>query len=263
MFSLSYFGQQAYLAQSPQLYKQILVGVFQRVYEVGPVFRAEKHDTSRHLNEYCSFDVEMGFVQDETTLMALETAMLGHAFEYVSRRHADALALLGARLPKVEEIPALRFSEAKALLQRECGFRSADDLDFEPEEERLLCQLVQEETGSELVFVTGYRREKRPFYAMDDEKHPGETRSFDLLFRGLEITTGGLRIHEYPAQVEKMRSMGLNPADFEGYLLAHKAGLPPHGGMGIGLERLTARLLELPNLRQACLFPRDCKRLRP
>ena len=263
MFSLSYFGQQAYLAQSPQLYKQILVGVFQRVYEVGPVFRAEKHDTSRHLNEYCSFDVEMGFVQDETTLMALETAMLGHAFEYVGRRHADALALLGARLPKVEEIPALRFAEAKALLQRECGFCSADDLDFEPEEERLLCQLVQEKTGSELVFVTGYRREKRPFYAMDDEKHPGETRSFDLLFRGLEITTGGLRIHEYPAQVEKMRSMGLNPADFEGYLLAHKAGLPPHGGMGIGLERLTARLLELPNLRQACLFPRDCKRLRP
>lgn len=263
IFPLEYFGQTAYLAQSPQFYKQAMVGALERVYEIGPVFRAEKHDTSRHLNEYTSVDLEMGFLHNFEQLMALECAMLRHAFAGVRQSCAAELDLLGAVIPTVESIPAIPFAQAKERLAREYGRPSAEQDDFEPEEERLLCESIRRETGSEFVFVTHYPTAKRPFYAMDCPENPACTESFDLLFRGLEITTGGQRIHNYQQQVEKMARRGLNPALFESYLLAHKCGLPPHGGLGLGLERLTARLLELPNLRQASLFPRDIHRLVP
>lgn len=263
IFPLEYFGRPAYLAQSPQFYKQTMVGVMERVYEIGPVFRAEKHDTSRHLNEYTSVDLEMGFVYSAEELMALEGAMLRRAFAQVQAACSQELALLGAEVPAVEAIPAIPFAEAKARVAREYGRPAGDPGDFEPEEERLLCESIQRETGSELVFVTRYPTAKRPFYAMDCPEDPACTLSFDLLFRGLEVTTGGLRIHDYCRQVEKMKRLGLDPAAFESYLMAHKCGLPPHGGLGLGLERLTARLLGLPNLRQASLFPRDIHRLTP
>ncbi len=262
LFGLDYFGKPAYLAQSPQCYKQAMVGVFPRVYEIGPVFRAEKHNTSRHLNEYSSVDLEIGFLTHYSQLMSLETALLRQVFAYVRQACSEELSLLGASVPEIDQIPVVSFTEAKALLARQ-GLNRADSLDLEPQEEQLLCQISAQETGCELLFVTGYPAAKRPFYAMETPGAPAYTESFDLLFRGLEITTGGQRIHDYNRQVEKMERLGLNPADFSSYLAAHRYGLPPHGGLGLGLERLTARLLNLPNLRQASLFPRDQRRLEP
>lgn len=262
LFSLDYFGRTAYLAQSPQCYKQAMVGVFQRVYEIGPVFRAERHNTSRHLNEYTSVDLEMGFLQHYSQLMELETSLLQSTFRYLSQACPMELALLGVQVPEIGQIPSLSFSQAKELLAQ-AGLSRPGSLDLEPQEEKLLCQMAFRQTGCEFLFVTGYPSAKRPFYAMETPGAEEYTESFDLLFRGLEITTGGQRIHDYQAQVTKMERLGLNPAQFASYLMAHRYGLPPHGGLGLGLERLTARLLELPNLRQACLFPRDLHRLEP
>jgi nondiscriminating aspartyl-tRNA synthetase len=263
IFSLDYFGRKAYLAQSPQLYKQMMAGVFERVFEIGPVFRAERHDTSRHLNEYTSVDFEMGFIDGFEDVMSAETAMLYHAMELLRREYAQELQELGARLPEVGAIPAVRFIEAKELLHTKMNREITDFHDFEPAEEQLLCDHMHKETGSEFVFVTHYPSSKRPFYAMDDPEDPKYTLSFDLLFRGMEVTTGGQRIHDYRLQVEKMRARGMDPEAFASYLLAHRSGLPPHGGLGLGLERLTAKLLGFENVRRACLFPRDMKRLEP
>ncbi len=263
IFALDYFGRKAYLAQSPQLYKQAMVGVFERVYEIAPVFRAEKHDTSRHLNEYTSVDFEMGFIDGFHDVMAMETAMLRHAMEHLKREYAPELNELKAAVPDVGHIPALKFREAKELLRDKLGREVTDWQDFEPAEETALCDYIRRETGSDFVFVTHYPSSKRPFYAMDDSEDPGYTLSFDLLFRGLEVTTGGQRIHDYDAQVEKMRERGMDVDAFESYLLIHKSGMPPHGGLGLGLERLTARLLGLDNVRRACLYPRDINRLEP
>ena len=239
-----------------------MVGVFERVFEIGPVFRAEKHDTSRHLNEYTSVDFEMGFIEDFQELMAMETGMLRSAMASVKEQCPEEAALLGVRIPEITEIPCLRFQEAKELLQKE-GCSQNNPMDLDPEEEKKLCRLIREKTGSEFVFVTHYPSAKRPFYAMNDPQNPEETLSFDLLFRGMEVTTGGQRIHSYETQVEKMRQKGLNPEDFSSYLMIHQCGMPPHGGLGLGLERLTSRLLEQDNVRRACLFPRDIHRLTP
>ena len=202
IFHLKYFEQDAFLAQSPQFYKQMMVGVFERVFEIGPVFRAEKHDTSRHLNEYTSVDFEMGFIEDFQELMAMETGMLRSAIASVKEQCPEEATLLGIRIPEITEIPCLRFQEAKELLQKE-GCSQNTPMDFDPEEEKKLCRLIREKTGSEFVFVTHYPSAKRPFYAMNDPQNPEETLSFDLLFRGMEVTTGGQRIHSYETQVEK------------------------------------------------------------
>lgn len=263
IFHLDYFGKEAYLAQSPQFYKQMMVGVFERVFEIGPVFRAEKHDTSRHLNEYTSVDFEMGFIRDFHQLMEMETKMLRETMAYVKNRCAPELARLNVSLPEIEEIPAIRFKEAKEWIAREYNRKIQDFDDFEPEEEKLLCQIVKEQTGSDFIFVTHYPSRKRPFYAMDSRENPEETESFDLLFRGLEVTTGGQRIHDYREQVAKMERMHMNKELFDSYLMMHQCGMPPHGGLGIGLERFTARLLGFDNVRLASLFPRDIHRLLP
>lgn len=263
VFRLPYFGGTATLAQSPQFYKQTMVGVFERVFEIGPVFRAEKHDTARHLNEYTSIDAEMGYITSFEELMQLESAMLSYALSNVQAQCGPELALLGASLPSAEAIPCIRFAQAKEWIARETGTPIIDPFDFTPEEEQKLCRLVQAETGSEWVFVTHYPSCKRPFYAMDDPENPEVTLSFDLLLRGMEVTTGGQRIHDYNAQVAKMRARGMTLAPFESYLAAHRTGLPPHGGFGIGLERLTAKLCGFDNVRRGCLFPRDTKRLEP
>lgn len=263
LFHLEYFGKEAYLAQSPQFYKQMMVGVFERVFEIGPVFRAEKHDTSRHINEYTSVDLEMGFIRDFHEIMEIETKMLRYAMAFLKDKYAPELALLRVSMPEIEGIPEIRFSDAKEWIARECKREIRDADDFEPEEEKLLCRLVLEETGSDFVFVTHYPSAKRPFYAMDSRENPKETESFDLLFRGLEVTTGGQRIHEFSKQVAKMERLHMNRELFDSYLMMHRCGMPPHGGLGIGLERFTARLLELDNVRLATLFPRDIHRLVP
>lgn len=263
IFCLDYFGRKAYLAQSPQFYKQMMVGVFERVYEVGPVFRAEKHDTARHLNEYTGVDFEMGYIHSFSEVMEAEVRMLRSAVELLRAEYSYELELLQVRLPEIKEIPALKFVEAKALVREQTGREPKECHDFEPEEEKLLSEIIFRETGSEFVFVTHYPTAKRPFYAMENPENREETLSFDLIFRGLEITTGGQRIHDYEMQVEKMRQRGMSVEEFESFLMMHKHGMPPHGGLGLGLERFTARLLGFENVRQASLFPRDINRLTP
>lgn len=263
IFKLDYFGQQAYLAQSPQFYKQMMVGVFERVFEIAPVFRAEKHDTSRHLNEYTSVDFEMGYIKSFEEIMQTETRMLQYTFRYLAEHYQPELTLLNVTLPDVSEIPAIPFHEAKELVARKYNRPIHTPDDLEPEEEKLLYQLVKEETGSEFVFITHYPSAKRPFYAMETEGNPAVTESFDLLFRGLEITTGGQRIHDYHMQLEKMKRLGMTTELFESYLMMHKYGMPPHVGLGLGLERFTSRLLGQENVRYATLFPRDIHRVTP
>ena len=267
IFSLDYFGRQAYLAQSPQFYKQMMVGVYERVYEIGPVFRAEKHDTSRHLNEYTGVDFEMGYIESFEEIMEMEDGMIQAALRHLQEAYSQELQLLGQEsiqeyLP-MGRIPRIRFAQAKALVAEYYHRPMAEKEDFEPEEEKLLCQYMREHYGSAFVFVTHYPSAKRPFYAMDNPENPAETLSFDLLFRGLEITTGGQRIHSYEQQLQKLEARGMNAEEFAGYLLMHRHGMPPHGGMGLGLERFTARLLGYENVREASLFPRDIHRLTP
>ncbi len=263
IFKLPYFDKEAYLAQSPQFYKQMMVGVFERVYEIAPVFRAEKHDTSRHLNEYTSVDFEMGYIESFEDIMAMENRLLRHCILFLKESCAAELSLLNCALPEIGEIPQIPFAAAKEWIASACRREITDMLDFEPEEERLLCELVAKETGSEFIFVTHYPSAKRPFYAMDNPQNPEETLSFDLLFRGLEITTGGQRIHSYKEQLAKLRARGMHEELFESYLMLHKYGVPPHGGLGLGLERFTAQLLGFENVRSATLFPRDIHRLMP
>ena len=263
LFRMEYFGRRAYLAQSPQFYKQAMVPVYERVFEIGPVFRAEKHNTQRHLNEYTSMDFEMGFIESFEDVMQMETKVLQSIMQVLEADYAPQLRLLGVTLPTVGEIPTVRFDEAKRMVSEKYNRPIRDPFDLEPEEEQLISRLFEEEYGSEFVFVTHYPTKKRPFYAADDPEDPRYTLSFDLLFRGLEVTTGGQRIHDYAQQVEKLRRKGMDPEDFAGYLMIHKYGTCPHGGLGLGLERLTSRLLGENNVREACLFPRDQQRIEP
>lgn len=287
IFSLDYFGRQAYLAQSPQFYKQMMVGVYERVYEIGPVFRAEKHDTSRHLNEYTGVDFEMGYIESFEEVMEMEERMLQAALSSLRESCGPELELLEVSMPRFSgensdepqpwgvevpprreelplgRIPRIRFAQAKALVAEYYKRPMAEKEDFEPEEENLLCQYIRGHYGSAFVFVTHYPAAKRPFYAMDNPENPAETLSFDLLFRGVEVTTGGQRIHGYLQQLEKLKRRGMNPEEFADYLMMHRHGMPPHGGLGLGLERFTARLLGQENVRVASLFPRDIHRLTP
>lgn len=263
IFKLDYFGKEAYLAQSPQFYKQMMVGVYERVYEIGKVYRAEKHDTSRHLNEYIGLDFEMGFIESFYDIMEMETAMLKHIMGYLQEYYKEELKLLAIELPVVESIPYITFSEAKELIAKTYHREIKDYYDFEPEEEKLLWEIIYKLTGQEFVFVTHYPTAKRPFYAMEDSSNKEYTLSFDLLFRGLEITTGGQRIHDFLEQVGKMKAKNMNPDEFESYLMLHKYGIPPHGGLGMGVERFTMCLLKKQNVRETSMFPRDMKRLIP
>ena len=263
IFHLDYFGKDAYLAQSPQFYKQMMVGVYERVFEIAPVYRAEKHDTSRHLNEYTSVDFEMGYINSFEEIMQTETMMLRHSVQYLEQNYETELNLLKIKLPVINEIPVVKFIEAKELIAKEYHRKINDYDDFEPEEEKLLCRWIKKETGSDFVFVTCYPSKKRPFYAMECKENREETLSFDLLFRGLEITTGGQRIHSYQEQIEKMKRREMDIEQFESYLMMHRYGMPPHGGLGLGLERFTSRLLEQENVRLSTLFPRDINRLVP
>ncbi|MCH4887560.1 aspartate--tRNA(Asn) ligase [Acidaminobacter sp. JC074] len=259
VFELDYFGQKAYLAQSPQFYKQMMViAGLERVYEIGPVFRAESHSTIRHLNEYTSMDFEMGFVEDISELMALETELLKFIIHQVNVTCKRELEVLNTKLPKIESIPCMTLQEAIEILNKEYGKHLEGDLD--PEGELLIYEYIKEKTGSDFVFLTNYPKYKRPMYTMPNGQY---TKSFDLLFRGLEITTGGLRIHNLNMLKESMLEKGLEPKDYESYLEAFKYGVPPHGGLAIGLERLTAKLLNIENIRRTTLFPRDKQRLTP
>ena len=263
VFKLEYFNKKAELGQSPQFYKQTMVGVYDRVFEAAPVFRAEKHNTTRHLNEYTSLDFEMGYIDSFRDVMDMETGMLQYVMKLLEQDYKKELDMLAVTLPEVGRIPAVRFDQAKELVSRKYDRKIRNPYDLEPEEELLIGRYFQEEYGSDFVFVTHYPSKKRPFYAMDDPADPRFTLSFDLLFRGLEVTTGGQRIHDYREITAKMEKRGMDPEDIASYLMIFKYGMPPHGGLGIGLERLTMRLLDEQNVREASLFPRDVTRLEP
>jgi nondiscriminating aspartyl-tRNA synthetase len=263
LFKFSYFHKPAVLAQSPQFYKQMMVGVFDRVFETGPVFRAEKHNTKRHLNEYTSLDFEMGYIDSYEEIMSMETGFLQYAMELLKKDYAKELEILKVTLPDVSKIPAVRFDQAKELVAEKYQRKIRNPYDLEPEEEALIGRYFKEEYDADFVFVTHYPSKKRPFYAMDDPTDDRFTLSFDLLFHGLEVTTGGQRIHDYEALVQKIADRGMTEEGMEQYLDTFKHGMPPHGGLGIGLERLTMQLLGEDNVREACLFPRDLNRLEP
>lgn len=264
VFELNYFGRPAYLAQSPQFYKQIMVGVFQRVYEVGPVFRAEPHDTTRHTNEYVSLDVEFGFIENHFTVMALLREVLAGIFAELAGNYQPELTLLAANLPDVPaEIPHIHFAAAQELILKLHGVDVRGEPDLSPQDERWLGEWAQAEYGSDFLFVTGYPMGKRPFYTHPDPQNPAYSNSFDLLFRGTELVTGGQRLHLYGDYLAALAQANLPVAPFETYLEAFRYGMPPHGGFAIGLERLLMQLLALPNVRLATLFPRDQKRLVP
>jgi nondiscriminating aspartyl-tRNA synthetase len=245
VFALDYFGRRAYLAQSPQLYKQMMVGVFERVYETGPVFRSEPHDTSRHLSQYTSLDAELGFIDDHFDVTPIVRDVVAGMVDSVRKRAHSALEVLGLDVPEVpSEIPWVHFADT-----------GVDDVDLAPADERRLC----EEHG-ELLFVTGFPMAKRPFYTHPEPGRPQYSNSFDLLFRGMEIVTGGQRLHRYEDYVARL---GGDIGAYEGYLQAFRYGMPPHGGFALGLERWVARLVGAANVRETTLFPRDRSRLTP
>lgn len=264
VFEIGYFGRKAYLAQSPQFYKQIMVGVFERVYEVGPVFRAEEHNTSRHLAEYVSLDVEFGFIENHFTVMALLEDVLRGMFTTLEEDYSAELTLTNAQLPRIPQpIPHLHFADAQQLIYELHGEDVRGEPDLSPQDERWLGAWALAEHGSDFLFVTGYPMVKRPFYTHPDPTNPMFSNSFDLLFRGTELVTGGQRLHIYADYLAAMNSAELPLEPFFTYLEAFKYGMPPHGGFAIGLERLLMQLLGLPNLRLTTLFPRDRDRVTP
>lgn len=262
VFKIDYYKDKAFLAQSPQFYKQIMVGVYERVFTVGTVFRAEKHATSRHLSEYVSLDFEFGFIEDYTDVMKMLQETIRAICERIKKECAAEFKNWDAEVAEVpKEIPALKLTEAQEILNKEYKQDCIGEPDLEPEHEKLLCEWSKKKHGSDFVFVTHYPTKKRPMYTMPDNKNPEETKSFDLLFRGVEIVTGGQRINDYNQLVENIKKWGLDPNDFDFYLQVFKYGMPPEGGIAIGLERLTYRFLNIDNIKQATLFPRDINRI--
>lgn len=261
-FSLEYFGHTAHLAQSPQLYKQIMVGIFEKVFTTGNVYRAEKHSTTRHMNEYTSLDLEMGFIKDHTDVMKMETKLLAYVMKELKEKCSKEFSDLGAEIPAVpDEIPFMKLKEGQEVIKKEFDTDCVGDLDLEPQHERWLCEYAKKKWDSDFIFITHFPVAKRPFYTYEDEEDPGFTKGADLLFRGVEITTLAQRIHDYDKLVKAMEDKGLDPEKFSFYLQAFRYGMPPHGGFGFGLERFTAKLLGLENVKEATLFPRDLNRI--
>lgn len=262
-FKIKYFKREAYLAQSPQFYKQAGVGAFERVFEIGSVFRAEPHFTTRHVNEYVGLDAEMGFIADFSDIMDQLERVMKKMIKDVRENCADILEEYGSgEILSTKDFPRLKLSEALEILKKEYG-KETEGFDIDPEGERLICKWAQKKYGSDFVFLTHYPVSGRPFYTMPDPRDSKVTVSFDLLFRGVEIATGGQRIHLYENLVESIQRHKLNPEDFKGYLSVFKLGMPPHGGWGMGSERIAQKILGLGSVKEAILFPRDVKRLAP
>jgi nondiscriminating aspartyl-tRNA synthetase len=259
VFTVDYFGRPAYLAQSPQFYKQQLVGVFERVYEVGPVFRAEPHDTVRHLAEYVSLDVELGFVEDHHEVMACLRDVIAGMVEGIERYAGPAVERLGLTLPHVpDRIPTIHFRRAL-----EIAAAPVDEPDLNPGHERALGEWARSEHGSDFLLVEGYPTAHRAFYSHPDPDDPHWSRAFDLIFRGIELVSGAQRLHRYDDYVRTLEERGYPYAPYATYVEAFRRGIPPHGGFAIGLERWVGRLVEAPNIREVTLFPRDLHRLAP
>lgn len=263
-FKVKYFEKEATLAQSPQFYKQIMVGALERVFEIGSVFRAEPHFTTRHVNEYIGLDAEMGFIADFRDVIKILNAVLQKMFVEIEREGKPYLDLYGIELPKVlDEIPSFKLSEIKKIIKEEYGHEVAEGTDIDPHGEELAGKYAKEKFNSDFIFITHYPWSDRPFYTMPDKDNPGETCSFDLLYKGLEIASGGQRIHDYEELLANIKKKGVKPQGMEFYLDTFKYGIPPHGGWGMGSERIIKQMLNLESIKEAILFPRDVKRLIP
>lgn len=264
VFAVDYFGKPAYLAQSPQFYKQVMVGVFERVYEVAPVFRAEPHDTVRHLAEYISLDVELGFIEDHREVIACLREVVAGMMSAIATYAAPAVERLGLTLPEVPaEFPIVHFREALEIAGRALGEDLSAEPDLAPAHERALGEWALAEHGSDFLVVEGYPTAHRAFYSHPDPSDPTYSRSFDLIIRGLEMVSGAQRLHRYDDYVATLESRGYPLAPYRSYIDTFRNGIPPHGGFAIGLERWVARLVEAANIREVTLFPRDLHRLAP
>jgi nondiscriminating aspartyl-tRNA synthetase len=270
LFEVIYFDRKLCLAQSPQAYKETMVASgLERVFEVAPAYRAEKHDTPRHLNEYVSMDIEVGFIESELDLIEIERGLLTYIFEQVALKNSEDLAAWNAEVPNAQAVaasPVVPYEEALQIANNEAARNAGKNkpsriFDINPEAERLICEWSAREKGSELVFVNEFPRRYRPFYTYP--KGTSGTMSFDALFRGLEITTGGRRQDSYDELKEILPKFGLKAENMESYLSIFRYGCPPHGGFAIGCERLTQKILGLANVKEASLFPRDRKRFEP
>lgn len=240
----------------------MMVGAgFERVFEISHIYRAEQHNTNRHLNEYISMDLEMAFINNEEDIMNMEENLIKSILEKIQNEGEFYLKKLNSKMPKINDsIPRLKFDDALKILKEEYNKNDLEG-DLDPEGEKLICKYAKEKLGCEFVFLTDYPRAKRPMYTMPNGDKG--TKSFDLLFRGIEITTGGQRIDNYDMLIKNIEYKGLNPKNYESYTTIFKYGMPPHGGLAIGLERITAKILELENVRETSLFPRDRTRLIP
>lgn len=262
LFEVKYFERVAYLAQSPQFYKEHGVAGFERVFETGHVYRAEPHATSRHLTEYYSLDLEFGFIDGVEDVIQLERELLTYIFENANAQLERILGLYRTQpLPSMLNVPCWEFEACLERLKSEFNRTDLSD-DLDPEAERQLCQLAEKDCGVPAVFVLGFPLSARPFYTAP-RGTSGAANSFDLLFQGVEITTGGQRIHQRGDLENALRERKLEPSKFESHLKMFELGMPPHGGFAIGLERLTAQVLGLSNVRQATLYPRDRNKLTP
>ncbi len=257
-----YYDQKAYLATSPQFYKQIMVGPFERAFTVAKIFRAEKSATTRHISEATCLDFEMGFIESEREPMAVLQEVIRETVTEVGEKHADMFARFNTEVPQVPaEIPIFTLAEAQALVAKEFNRTIEDTNDMSPEDERQICEYAKKNLGSDFVFITRFPTKKRAFYTYEDPAEAPFSRGFDLLFRGLEINSGAQRMHDYDLFVAKMKDWNLEPEKFSYYLQAFKYGMPPHGGCSTGLERITAKMLNLSNIKEATAFPRDMNRI--
>ncbi len=262
VFPIKYYDYNAFLCQSPQLYKQIMVGVFERVFSIARAYRAEPSVTTRHLSEYVSLDAEMGFIDSYEDVMNIVEKVIREIFKALGEQCPNELKLFGAELPKLsKEIPKIKMREAQEIIFKRTGRDNRKEPDLEPEDEKEICRWSLEEKGSDLVFITHFPMSKRPFYTFADPDDPEYSLSFDLLGKGLEWVTGGQRLNNYDQLVAAIKARGNDPRDFDIYLQAFKYGMPPEGGFALGAERITMQVLGLDNIRRASLFPRDMERI--
>ena len=263
VFSLDYFkDHKAYLATSPQFYKQMMVGAFERSCTIAKVFRAEKSATTRHLSEITQMDFEMGFIENERDVMKVLENAIRETVKRVSELHKDIFTRFNTTIPEIPtEIPIFTLAEAQALIAKEFQRQIESINDMSPEDERQICEYAKKNLKSDFVFITRFPTKKRAFYTYEDRAEAPLSRGFDLLFRGLEINSGSQRIHDYDMLVAKIKDRGMDPKKFSYYLQTFKYGMPPHGGSSTGLERFTARMLEIVNVKEATAFPRDMTRI--
>lgn len=262
VFQLDYFGKKAYLSQSPQLYKQIVMSAFERCFSVNKVFRAEPSSTTRHLTEIVSLDAEMSFIDSWTDVKDMAEGTVRYILEQIKVKNSSELELLGAELPVMtDKIPTLSLREVQQKIFDKTGRDVRGEKDTNPQDEREICEIIKEETGSDFVFIYGYPTKKKPFYVYPNPEEPEYNEGMDLICRGVEWLSGGRRINKYNQLMEHVNEWGMDPNKIKMFLQAFKYGVPPEGGFAFGAERITMQILGLKNIREACMFPRDMNRI--